>query len=95
MSTLKIWETTKAASGLPIIRLDERVIYQTVTFTGTAGTSAVFNTNTTVITVNADVACAIRVGSAPTAVVTDYPLATGTSLDIEVYPGQKISAIAT
>lgn len=95
MSTLKIWETVKAGNGLPLIRLDERVTYQTVTFTGTAGTSAAFDGDTSVITVSADVACALRVGAAPTAVITDYPLAASTPMDLEVLPGQKISAIAT
>lgn len=95
MSTLKIWETVRATSGLPIIRLDERVTYQTVNFTGTAGTSVAFDADTGVISVKADVACAVRVGAAPTAVVTDYPLDANTILDIDVQPGQKISVIAT
>lgn len=95
MSTLKIWETVRASSGLPVIRLDERTNYQTVSFTGTAGVSAAFDVDTSIITVSADAACALRVGNAPTAVVTDYPLPANTLLDIEVQPGQKISAIAT
>lgn len=94
MSTLKIWETVRA-DNLPIIRLDERVTYQTVTFTATAGTSVAFDGDTSVITVSADVACALRVGANPTAVVTDYPLPANTLFDIEVKPGQKISVIAT
>jgi hypothetical protein len=94
MSTLKIWETVRA-SNLPVIRLDERVTYQTVTFTGTAGQSAAFDGDTSIITVSADAACALRVGANPTAVVTDYPLAANTLFDLEVAPGQKISAIAT
>ncbi len=95
MSTLKIWETVRASNALPVIRLDERTNYQTVTFTGTAGTSAAFDGDTSVITVSADVACALRVGSAPTAIVTDYPLPANTLFDLEVAPGQKISVIAT
>lgn len=95
MSTLKIWETVRPGSGLPVIRLDERTGYQAVTFTGTPGLSAAFDSDTSIITVQADVACALRVGSAPTAVVTDYPLAANTPLDIEVEPGKKISVIAT
>ena len=94
MSTLKIWETVRA-DNLPIIRLDERVTYQNVTFTATAGTSVAFDGDTSVITVSADVACALRVGANPTAVVTDYPLPADTLFDIEVTPGQKISVIAT
>jgi hypothetical protein len=95
MATLKIWETVRAGSGLPVIRLDERTNYQTVAFTGTAGQSAAFDDDTSVITVVADAACAVRVGANPTAVVTDFPLAANTARDFEVAPGQKISAIAT
>lgn len=94
MSTLKIWETVRSTT-LPILRLDERTTYQTVAFTGTAGVSAAFDADTSIITVQADAACAIRVGVAPTAITTDYPLAADTPLDLLVRPGEKISAIAT
>lgn len=93
MATLKIWETVRSTSGLPVLRLDERTTYQTVTFTGTAGVSAAFDGDTSVISIKADVACAVRVGASPTAVATDYPLAANTLLDLQVAPGQKISAI--
>ena len=92
MATLKIWETVRAVT-LPVLRLDERTNYQTVTFTGTAAASAAFDSDTTVISVVADAACAIRVGSTPVAVATDFPLAANTREDFEVQPGQKISAI--
>lgn len=95
MSTLKIWETVKPSSNLPVIRLDERVNYKTVSFTGTPGVSAAFDDDTSIITVTADAACAVRVGTAPTAVVTDFPLAANTLYDFEVTPGAKISVIAT
>ncbi len=95
MSTLKIWETVKSTSGLPLLRLDERTTYQTVSFTGTAGTSAAFDADTSVISIKADAACAVRVGSAPTAVVTDYPVDANTIQELHVEPGQKISVIAT
>ncbi len=95
MSTLRIWETVKAGSGLPVVRLDERTTYQTVTFTSTQGTSAAFDTDTSIITVSADVACAVRVGAAPVAVTTDYPLAANSLADFAVEPGQKISVVAT
>ncbi len=94
MSTLKIWETVKAGSGLPIVRLDERVTYQTVTFTATRGVSAAFDGDTSVITVVADAACAVSVGAAPLAVTTDFPVAANTITDFDVQPGQKISVIA-
>ena len=94
MSTLKIWETVKASSSLPVIRLDERTNYQTVTFTAAQGTSAAFDGDTSVITVIADAACAVRVGVTPVAVITDFPLALNTARDFEVLPGQKISVFA-
>lgn len=95
MSTLKIWETVRGSLELPLLRLDERTNYQTVTFTGTAGTSNAFDSDTSVITVIADAACALRVGANPTAIVTDYPLPVSTLMDLEVRPGDKISVIAT
>lgn len=95
MPTLKIWESVRSASGLPVIRLDERVTYQTVAFTGVAAQSAAFDGDSSLITVHADTACAVRVGANPTAVVTDYPLAAFTCFDFEVQPGQKLSVIAT
>jgi hypothetical protein len=95
MSTLKIWETVRASNGLPVIRLDARTNYQAVSFTGTAGTSVAFDVDTSIITISADAACAIAVGTAPTAVTTDYPLAANTLMDLEVEPGAKISVIAT
>ncbi|HWW56369.1 MAG TPA: hypothetical protein VN047_05705 [Sphingopyxis sp.] len=94
MATLSIWETVRSTSGLPVLRLDDRTNYQSVTFTGTAAASAAFDVDTSIITVLASANCAIRVGSNnPVAIVTDYPLTAGTLLDLEVQPGQKISAI--
>ncbi len=92
MATLRIWETVRA-SHLPIIRLDERLTYQEVSFTSTAGQSAAFDGDTSVITVVSDVDCAIAVGADPTATANSYPLAANTERDIEVKPGDKISAI--
>lgn len=92
---MHIWETVGSKSGLSILRLDDRTTHQSFSFTGTAGTSAAFDGDTSVISVKADVACAVRVGTGPTAVTTDYPLPANTMLDIEVQPGAKISAIAT
>jgi hypothetical protein len=88
MSTLKIWETVQS-TRLPIVRLDSRTNYQAVTFTGTAGTSNAFDSDTSVVAVSADVACAVRVDTAPTAIITN------TVMYFEVSPGQKISVIAT
>lgn len=95
MSTLKIWETVQGDRDKPLIRLDSRVVYQTVTFTGTAGVSAAFASTTGVITIRADAACAVRVGETPTAVINDYPIDAGVLYDFEVAPGAKISVIAT
>jgi bisphosphoglycerate-independent phosphoglycerate mutase (AlkP superfamily) len=97
MSTLKIWETVQS-TRLPIVRIDERTNYQTVTFTGTAGVSAAFDTDTSVVLLSPDVACAVRVSTAGTlAVITDYPIPANPSppYPLEVAPGQKISVIAT
>lgn len=94
MATLKIWETVKS-SGLPVIRLDDRLTYQTVAFTGTAAASAAFDGDTSIITVSADANCAVAVGTNPTATATDFPLTADTLYDFQVEPGQKISAITT
>lgn len=95
MATLKIWETVKSTSELPLLRLDERTNYQAVSFTGTAGTSAAFDAETSVLCVIADAACAIRVGANPTAITDDYPLVANTMKELDVKPGDKISVIAT
>jgi hypothetical protein len=95
MSTLKIWETVRATSGLPVIRLDDRTNYQAVAFTGAAGQSAAFDGDTSIITVKADVACAVKVGANPIAIISDYPLDANTVYDFEVQPGAKLSVIAT
>lgn len=92
MATLKVWETVRP-SHWPVIRIDERLTYQAVTFTGTAGQSNAFDADTSIITVQADANCAIAVGPDPTATANGYPLTSGDTLDIEVSPGDKISAI--
>lgn len=92
MATLRIWETVRAAN-LPIIRLDERLTYQQVTFTGTAAASAAFDDDTSVITISSDVACAVAVGASPVATANSFPLPANTLLDVEVKPGHKISAV--
>lgn len=94
MATLKIWETVRPPNGLPILRLDGRATYQTVTFTGTAGQSAAFDADTSIISIMADANCAVVVGTNPTAVVTDFPIDANTRQDFAVEPGQKISVIA-
>lgn len=94
MATLRIWETVPA-SRKNVIRIDERMTYQSVTYTGTAAASAAFDADTGIITVASDAACAIAIGPNPVATVNSYPLAANTLLDIEVQPGAKISAITT
>lgn len=96
MATLKIWETVRDTSGIGVVRLDERTNYQTVSFTGTAGASAAFDADTSIIAISADVACAVRVGAVgttPTAVATDFPVAANTLTYFAVLPGAKISAV--
>lgn len=94
MSTLQIWETVRASNGLAFVRLDDRTTYQTVSFTGTAGQSAAFDADTSVISIKADTDCAVRIGANPTAVATDLPLSAGNVCNLAVDPGQKISVIA-
>ena len=93
MATLKIWETVRSTNGLPLVRLDSRITYQTVTFTGTAGQSAAFDGDTTVVSLIADANCAVAVGSNPTATATSFPLDANVRQDFAVDPGMKISAI--
>lgn len=93
MATLKIWETVRAPNAMPLVRLDDRTNYQAVAFTGTAGQSVAFDADTTVISVIADVNAAIRIGSAPTAVATDFPLDANVRQDFSVEPGQKVSVV--
>lgn len=95
MATLSVWETVRASNGVPVVRLDERTTYQAVSFTGTPGQSEAFDSDTSIITVKSDAACALRVGPNPTADVTDFPLDANILYDFEVQPGQKLSVIAT
>lgn len=95
MATLKIWESVRRSGDLPLLRIDERTVYQSVAFTGTPGTSAGFAETTTVLCVKADAACAVRIGVNPTAIVNDYPIAANTMQEFSVAPGSKISVIAT
>ncbi|HEX8577990.1 MAG TPA: hypothetical protein VF655_00160 [Allosphingosinicella sp.] len=94
MAKLRIWESVRGASGLPLVRLDDRVNYQEVTFSGAAAASAAFDADTSVISVLADVACAVKVSSDPTADINSFPVPANTRIDFEVTPGSKISAIA-
>lgn len=92
MATLKIWETVRASHGLPLVRLDARVTYQTVTFT-TATQSAAFDSDTGIVSLISDVNCAVAVGANPTAVATDFPLDANVRQDFAVEPGQKLSVV--
>jgi len=94
MATLSIWETARSRSRYPVLRLGDHTVAQTVTFSGVAAASNAFSGQTTFITVRADANCAIRVGKAPTATATDYPVTANDPVDIEVEPGDKISVIA-
>lgn len=65
-----------------------------VTFTGTAGRSLAFGSTTRLIRVQADAACAVKVGdSTVTAVATDTVLNANTPEYFDVDPGDFISAI--
>jgi hypothetical protein len=95
MATLEIWETVRASSGLPVIRLDDRVVAQDVDFTAGATQSAAFGEATSIIALRSDVNCAIAIGANPTATTADYPLTANTLTWVEVAPGAKLSVIAT
>lgn len=100
MSTLRVTEISStgaarlngAAEALKI----KGATQNPVTFTGTAGRSAAFQTGTKAIRVVPDVACAVAIGSSSvTAVVTDTFLAANSVTLFDVDGGDYISAIAT
>lgn len=100
MSTLRIREYTQLADIYPggramIAQESGTVIDQTVTFTGTAGTSAAFGPNTKYIGMIADAAFAYSVAKAPVAAVTMIGAGASDLLYVGVAPGDKISVIAT
>lgn len=66
---------------------------QTVSFTGTAGTSAAFNANTKFVRIQTDGICSFLFGASPTALTTSARLAAGTTEYFGVIPGQKVSFI--
>lgn len=94
MATLHIWETVRAGKGIPVIRLDDRTTHQSVDFTAGVTQSAPFDADTSIISIKADVACAVMVGVNPTATADGFPIAVDTLYDFEVEPGLKLSVIA-
>lgn len=94
MATLKIWGSQRRVGDLPLVWLNEQMTYQALTFSGVAAASSVIGDKITVVSVVADVDCAIRVGANPTATVNDYPVKASELRTFAVQPGQRISAIA-
>jgi hypothetical protein len=100
MSTLRIREYTQLADVAPggkamVAQESGTVIDNSATFTGTAGSSTAFGTNTKYIGMIADVAFAYSVGKTPTATTAMIGVGAGELIYIGVAPGDKISAIAT
>ena len=98
MSTMYISEYEELASsenGMVQAGREPSVTTQKVTFTGTAGASAAFNSRTKFIRVSCDAAAFLAFGLDPTAVTaTDLPVQASTPEYFGVIPGQKISAVA-
>jgi len=70
------------------------VATQHVSYTGTHGESAAFNTNTNLIGITSDGIFSYRVTTAGTAATTnDFRVPAGTVLYLAVNPGDKISAV--
>jgi hypothetical protein len=97
-STLKIREYTKLGSsytgGSPQIAQEPGHDMSPVTFTGTAGSSAAFASDTNFIAVVADVQFCYSVGASPTATTNMISVPATELLYIGVSPLLKISAIA-
>jgi hypothetical protein len=68
---------------------------QKVSFTATAGTSAAFNANTSFVRIHADGIFSYKVGTAPTATISDARVSSGVTECFAVVPGAslKVSAI--
>lgn len=94
MATLKVWETVRAPHNLPLVRLDERTTYQAVDFTGGETQSNPFDVDTSVVSVMADVNCALEIGDDPTATADSFPVDANVRQDFAVEPGLKLSVIA-
>jgi hypothetical protein len=83
------------------VGLEPALVIQTVSFTGTAGTSAAFNENTRYVRLNADANACVLFGTAPTAVTArDTRIAAGAAEYFKVDRGAdpvklKVSAVTT
>ena len=98
VSTLKIREYTKLGSsytgGSPQVAQEPGRDMTPVTFTGTAGSSAAFASDTNFIAIVADVQFCYSVGASPTATTNMVYVPAASLFYIGVTPGLKISAIA-
>ena len=66
----------------------------TVTFTTSAGISAVFGAPVGFVRLNTDTACAIRFGTNPTATTSDKRMAADSTEYFAVHPGLRVSVVA-
>lgn len=94
MSILYISEYPPMAPG-QVYPQEPPITTQAVSFTGTAGASAAFNSGTGLVRITPDGNCCRKFGASPTAVAsTDARLGAGQVEFVQVVPGQKVSAVA-
>ena len=89
------YATLCVVDGQPVpVGQEPALARQQVTFTGTAGTSAAFNTQTRFVRIFVDGVAALEFGSAPTAVTSTGSRAAAASTEFYgVIPGHKVSAV--
>lgn len=96
MSTLYIAEyrdmPVSLGQFMPVPQ-EPSITTQAVSYTGTAGVSAAFNTNTRFIGVTSDGIFSYTVGTAPSATTSHFRIPAATVIYLGVIAGQKISAI--
>jgi len=93
MAILKIWETVRTSTGLPVISPDARMAYQEVDFSAGEARSDPFAETTGIISVLADVDCAVRING-DDATTDDFPVIADEREDFAALPSGTISVIA-
>lgn len=84
---------TQQSGGAPVVSLPP-IAEQVVDFSGGAAVSAAFSNSTTLIRIESDATCSIKVGPTPVATTANSRVAGDSPEYFGVTPGQKISAIA-
>lgn len=92
-STLYIDEYAQGSAPIYPAATAPPVTSQTVAISGTATSSAAFNTATRLIRITCDVICSFLIGTSPTATTSSARLPAGGVEYFIVVPGQKISVI--